>query len=164
MDHCLAQVFCAGLPLCLAKRDFVGFSIFFHDQWVVHRDISRALLKVTYGVATRGQHIPQELVGFRYRNGGAIHEPSLDFTPGVFEARTVAGRQRPDAETLDSFSALVESGFRVPPVTAFLHGVGIFSSPELAAQSFGPPFSKKEQPRDSRNQNHNESDDNGYYS
>jgi len=162
MDHCLAQVFCTGLSLRLAKRDFVGFSIFSHDQWVVHGDISRALLEVTYGIAARRHHITQELVGFRYRNCGAIHKPSLDFAPGVFEPRTVGGHERPDAETLDSCRALVESGFRVPPVAAFLHGMGIFSSAEPAAKSFGPALSKIEQPRDARNHNHGESDDYDY--
>jgi hypothetical protein len=162
MDHCLAQVFCARLPLRLAKRDFVGFSIILHNQRMVHGDISRTLFKVTYRIATRGHHITQQLVGFRYHNGGAVHKPRLDPAPRVFEACTIAGRERPDVETFDSFRALFEPGFRMPPVTAFLHGVGIFSATELAAQSFGPALSKREQRRDARNHNHDESDDCDY--
>jgi hypothetical protein len=103
------------------------------------------------------------LVGFRYRNNGAVHKPRLDSAPGVFEARTIAGRERPDVKTFDSFRALFEPGFRMPPATAFLHGAGIFSATELAAQSFGPALSKKEQRHDARNHNHDDSYDCGYF-
>jgi hypothetical protein len=101
------------------------------------------------------------LVGFRYRTGGAVHKPRLDFAPGIYEACTIAGRERSDVEAFDSFCALVEPGFRMPPITALLHGARIFSATELAAQSFGPALSEKEQRRDTRNHNHDESDDRG---
>jgi hypothetical protein len=101
------------------------------------------------------------LVGFRYRTGGAIHKPRLDFAPGVYEAGMIAGRERPDVETFDSFGPLFEPGFPMPPVTTFLHGAGIFSTAELVAQSFGPALAEKKQCRDARNRDHDESDDCG---
>jgi hypothetical protein len=64
-------------------------------------------------------------------------------------------------ETLNSFRALFEPGFRVAPVTAFLHGTGILSATELAAQSFGPALSEEEPRRGACNHNHDESDDRG---
>ena len=36
MNHRLAQFFRAGLSQCLAKRDSVGCSVIFHNQWMVH--------------------------------------------------------------------------------------------------------------------------------
>ena len=57
-------------------------------------------------------------------------------------------------ETFDPFRAFIEPGFRMPPAAAFLHGAGIFSAAELAAQPIGPALSKKEQRRYDRNHNH----------
>jgi hypothetical protein len=47
-------------------------------------------------------------------------------------------------ESLDSFGALFEPGFRVPPVTPFLHGASIFLATEPGAQLFRPAFSKEQ--------------------
>jgi hypothetical protein len=161
MDHCLAQVFRAGLPLCLPKRDCVSRSVVFQNQRMIHGDICRPLFKITYRIAARGHHITQQLVRCRYRTGGAVNEARLDSAPGLYEARTIAGCERPDVKTLDSLCTPVEPGFRLPPGTAFLYGAGIFSATELAAQSFGPALSEKEQRRDARNHNHDDSDDRG---
>src|SRR4030095_3007994 len=158
MDHCLPQVFCAGLALHLAERDFVSGSIVFHNQWMVHGDISCTLFKITYRITTCRHHSTQQLVGFGYRTRGAVYEPRLDSAPGVTEARTILRRDRPNVETLDSFGAPFECSFRMPTVSAFLHGAGIFSATELASQSFGPALSSKEQCRDARNHNPDETD------
>jgi hypothetical protein len=99
------------------------------------------------------------LVGFRYRTGGAVHKPRLDFVPGVHEALSIAGRKRPDVEAFDAFSALFEPGFRMPPVAALLHGTGIFSATELVTQSFGSALSVKKQHRYARNHDYDEGDD-----
>jgi hypothetical protein len=159
MDHGLSQLFRTRLPLCLAKRDFVGFSIIFHDQGMVHGDISGTLFKVTYRIASRRHHVPQELVGFPYRKGGAVHKSRLDPAPGVLKTRAIGGRKGPDVETIDSLRPLVEPGFRVPPAATFLHGTGVFSAAELAAQSFGPALSQNEQSGDARDHDHGQSDD-----
>jgi hypothetical protein len=62
----------------------------------------------------------------------------LDSTPGLYEARTIACRERPNVKLLDSLGTLFESGFRMPPGAAGLHGASIFSVTELCAQSRGP--------------------------
>jgi len=64
-------------------------------------------------------------------------------------------------ETFNPHRALFEPGFRMLPVTAFLHGARIFSTTELVAQSFGPALSEKEQHRNTRNHNDDESNDRG---
>jgi hypothetical protein len=56
----------------------------------------------------------------------------------------IAGRERTDVESLDSFGALFEPGFRVPPATPFLHGAGIFLATEPGAQFFSPALSEKQ--------------------
>ena len=159
MNHGLAQVFGAGLPPRLLKGDSVSRSVVFQNQWMVHGDIRRPLFKVTYRIATRGHHITQQLVRFRYRTGGAVNEARLDSAPGLHEARAIACRERPDMTRLDSLCALFEPGFRMPPFAAFLHGASILSATELSAQSFGSALSMQNERGDASNENHNESND-----
>src|SRR5579864_503537 len=141
MNHRLAQVLRAGLPIRLPKRDSVSRSVVFQNQRMIHGDICRPLFKVTYRIAPRGHHVTQQLVRFSYRTGGAVNEARLDSAPGLYEARTIACSERPDVKPLDSLCALFEPGFGVPPIAALLHGAIIFSAPELSAQSFSPALS-----------------------
>jgi hypothetical protein len=78
------------------------------------------------------------LVRCRNRTGWAVDEARLYLAPGLYEARSICRRQRPDVKPLDSLCALFERGFRMPPVAVFLHGAGILSATELSAQSFRP--------------------------
>jgi hypothetical protein len=159
MNHCLAQVFGGGLPPRLPKRDLVSRSVVFQNQRMIHGDICRPLFKVTYRIAPRGHHITQQLVRFGYGAGGAVNEVRLDPVPGLYEARTIACRERPDVKPLDSLSALFEPGFRMPPVAAFFHGPSIFSITELGAQSFSPALSMPKERGDTCKENHHESTD-----
>jgi hypothetical protein len=99
------------------------------------------------------------LVRFRYRTGRAVNEARLDSAPGLYEARTIACRERPDVKLLDSLSALFEPGFRMPPVAACLHGASIFSATELCAQSLRPALSVPKERGDACRENHDESTD-----
>src|SRR5579872_4238794 len=141
MYHCLTQVFRAGLPVRLPKRDFVSRSVVFQNQWMGYRDICRPLFKVTYRIAPRGHHITQQLVRFRDRTGGAVNEARLDSAPRLHEALTIACRERPNAKPFDSLSALFEPGFRLSPIAAFLHRASIFNGAKLSAQSCSPTLS-----------------------
>jgi hypothetical protein len=99
------------------------------------------------------------LVRFRYRSGGAVNEARLDSAPGLYEALTIACRERPDVKPLDSLFALFEPSFRMPPVAAFLHGASIFSVTELGAQSFSPALPVQKERGYACNQDHDESTD-----
>jgi hypothetical protein len=99
------------------------------------------------------------LVGFRYRTGRAVHEARLDSAPGLYEARTITCRERPDVELFDSLCALFEPGFRMPPVAACLHGASIFSATELCAQPLRPALSMPKERGDACHENHDESTD-----
>jgi len=83
MNHSLAQVFRSGLPARLAKRDFVGCTVVFENQWMIHGDIGRALFKVGYRIASCGHHIAQQPVRLADRTGGAVHEARLEAAPGL---------------------------------------------------------------------------------
>jgi hypothetical protein len=135
INHCLAQFFRAGTPSRLPKRDFVSRSVVFQNQWMIHGNICCPLFKVAYRIAPRGHHLTQQLVCFRYRTGWAVNEARLDSPPGLYEARTIACSERPDVKRLDSLPALFEPGFRMPSITALLHGAIIFSATELSAQT-----------------------------
>jgi hypothetical protein len=60
---------------------------------------------------------------------------------------------------LDSLCALIEPGFRTPPVAACLHCASIFSVTELCAQSLGPALSVPKERGDACQENHDESTD-----
>jgi len=81
MYHCLTQLFGTGLPPRLLKGDFVGRSVVFDDQWMIHGDICRPLFKVTYRIATGGHHVAQELVRFGDCTGGTVNKTGLDSAP-----------------------------------------------------------------------------------
>ena len=159
MNHCLAQVFGGGLPPRLPKRDLVSRSVVFQNQRMIHGDICRPLFKVTYRIAPRGHHITQQLVRFGYGAGGAVNEVRLDPVPGLYEARTIACRERTDVKPLDALCALFQLGFRMPLVAAFLHGAIVFSVTELSAQSYSPALPVRKKRDDTRSGYHDESND-----
>jgi hypothetical protein len=143
----------------MAKRDFVGCPVIFHNLWMVHGDICRTLFKVTYRITKRGHHIAQQLVGFRYRTSGLVNESCLDPAPGLHEARTITRRKQSEMETFDSLFALFETGFRLLPVPAFPQGAGIFWA-KPSAQPFSPALSEKDQRGDdAQNSNPDENTD-----
>jgi hypothetical protein len=94
MNHCLAQVFRAGLPPRLPERDFVSSPVVFENQWMIHGDIRGPLFKVTDRIASRRHHITPQAVRCRYGAGGAVNEARLNTAPGIDEARAIASRQR----------------------------------------------------------------------
>src|SRR5580704_17548118 len=53
VDHCLAQLFGAGLPKRLPHRDAVTGAIIFHNQWMIHRNICGTLFKIAYRIAAQ---------------------------------------------------------------------------------------------------------------
>ncbi|MGA2591856.1 MAG: hypothetical protein ABSH32_18245 [Bryobacteraceae bacterium] len=149
MNHCLAQVFRVGLSLRLPKSDFVRCPVVFHNQWMIHRDICRPLFKIAYRVAPCGHHVAQQLIRFRHRTGRPVDEARLDASPSLYKARPIGCREWPDVKPLHSFCTLLESGFRMPAVAAYLHGASIFSSAELSAKSLSLPLSVQKERRDS---------------
>jgi hypothetical protein len=159
MNHCLAQVFRAGLPPRLPKRDFVSRSVVFENQRMIHGDICRPLFKVAYRIAPRGHHITQQLVRFRYRTGGAVNEAGLDCAPRLHETRSIACCERPDVKLFDSLHTIFEPGFAMPHVATFPYGATIFSAAKLSAQLFGPALSLQNERRDACNESHDESND-----
>jgi hypothetical protein len=125
---------------------------------MIHRNICPTLLEITYRIAARGHHIAQQLVGFRYRSSGVVNESSLHPVPGFYEAGTIAWHEWSDMETFDSFFTHFKTGFRNPPVPAFLQGAGIFRA-EPSAQSFSPALLEKYPRCDTDNHNRDENTD-----
>jgi hypothetical protein len=126
---------------------------------VVYGDICRTLFKVSYRITTRGHHITYQLVGLRYRTSRGVNEPRLNPEPELFEAVTIAWRERSDVESLDAIFALFEVRFCKSPVTAFLYSAGIFSRTKLRAQSFGPALFEKKERGDAHDHDHGDDSD-----
>ena len=104
MNHGLTQIFCAGLPLRLKKRAFVGCTVIFENERMIHRDIRGSLFEVSHRIAPRGHHVAQQLVGIRHGSAGAVNESCLYFRPRVDKPRTIALSQLSDVQALHSVS------------------------------------------------------------
>jgi hypothetical protein len=161
VDHRQAQVFRAGLPRHLPKRDVVGRSVILQNQGMIDGDIGRPLFEVTDGIASHGHHVAQQVVRFCHRTCRAVDEARLDSAPGFEEGRPVGQREGPNVKGLNSPCAFFEPGFPVPPGAALLHGAGIFSAFEPSAQSLRPAIPAPQSCRDGRGGNHHEHDDQG---
>jgi hypothetical protein len=140
MNHGLAQVFGAGLPAFLTKSALVGSTVIFEDQRMIHGDIRGTLFEIADRIAACGHHVAQQLVGVRYGRTGAVNKARLHFAPALDKSGTIARSERPDVQALDSFGALIERRFRLPPAPAVFYGAGVFSSAKLTAQSFCSAF------------------------
>ena len=98
----------------MADRDFMCGPVMFHDQWMIHGDIRRALFKITYGITTGGHHVAEQSVGLAYGTFGVINKLCLNLAPGRDTTVPVAWRERTDCETLNAFFSLLEPGFPFP--------------------------------------------------
>ena len=146
MNRGLAQFFPAGLHL--PNGDFVRISVVFENQRMILGDVGCRLFKVTDRIASDGHHVPQQQIHFCNRTGGAVDEASRGSAPGLFKARPIGCREGTDVKSLNSLGALVEFGFRVPPVTVLIWGASIFGAAGKSAQSFAPVFSMHEKSDD----------------
>jgi hypothetical protein len=96
------------------------------------------------------------LIGLRDRTSRAVNEPRLDPAPRLYETRTITWGERSDVQTLYSFGALFEPGFRMPPTAVFLQSAVIFSATKLSAQLSSAALSEKKPRRYACNHNHGE--------
>ena len=119
MNHGLSQVFRAGLASRLAKRALVRDPVILENQWMIHGNIRRPLLKITYRIAASGHHVAQQLVGVGYGASRAVNEPRLDSAPSLHKTGMIPRRERPDVQSLDSVRTLVERRFCLPTAPAF---------------------------------------------
>jgi hypothetical protein len=136
VNHRLAQIFGAGLPLRLKKCAPVRRTVIFENERMVHRDIRRSLFEVAYRITARGHHVAQQPVGIRYGSTGAVNESRLYSGPRVDKPRAIGLSYLSDVQALHSVGSLVEYCFCLPLAPAFFHGAGILSTTKLTAQSF----------------------------
>lgn len=64
MNHRLPQVFRARLPLRMTKRNFVPCPVMLHHPWMLHGDVSGALVEVADRVAALAHYVTQCLDRF----------------------------------------------------------------------------------------------------
>jgi hypothetical protein len=96
------------------------------------------------------------LIGLGDRTSGAVNEPRLDPAPRLYETRTITWGERSDVQTLYSFGALFELGFRMPPAAVFFNSAIIFSATKLSAQPSSAALSEKKPRGNACNHNHGE--------
>ena len=63
MNHCLAQVFGAGVAAGVAESDFMPGAIAFDNKWMIHGDVRGTLFKIADRIATSGHDVAEELIG-----------------------------------------------------------------------------------------------------
>jgi hypothetical protein len=59
VNHSLTQIFCTGSTLRLKKRAFVGCTVIFENERMIHRDIRGSLFEVSHRITSRGHHVAQ---------------------------------------------------------------------------------------------------------
>ena len=134
MNHDLAQVFGAGLPLRAAKRALVGGAIVLENLWMIYGDIHPALFNALDRVAARGQDVAQELVGIGHRSARAVNEARLHSAPGLEKSHTVAGSEWEDVQghrssrSFFSFQSFGGQRFHLPQAQVFVHGPRIYAA------------------------------------
>jgi hypothetical protein len=106
----------------LAKRNLVGLAVIIDHEGMVHRDIRRPLLEVSYRIAPGRHELAQKVVSFRHRTAGTVNEAPLDIEPQFREPRAVAGGEWTDMECIDTLRALFEPGFRFSPTPVLCQG------------------------------------------
>jgi hypothetical protein len=101
------------------------------------------------------------LISLRDRTSGAVNEPRLNPAPRLYETRTITCSERSDVQTLYSFGALFEPGFRMSPAAVFLHSAIIFSATKFSSQVSSSALSEKKPSGDACNHNHDETNNQG---
>ena len=111
VDHCLTHFFRSGFIALPPQRQCAGGAIILHNDRMIDRQIVRTPIEIFEGVAPRGHHLRDELVGVADGALRVIDKARLNATPLAGECIGVILRQLAQVETTDPISAFPENGF-----------------------------------------------------
>jgi hypothetical protein len=111
VDHCLTHFFRAGFIALPPQRQCASGAIVLHDDRMIHREVVRTAIEVFEGVATRGHHLRDELIGFAHSPFRVIDKAGLNATPFAGECIGLVLTELAQVETTDTIGAFPENGF-----------------------------------------------------
>jgi hypothetical protein len=111
VDHCLTHFFRVGFIALPSQRQCASGAIILNDHRMIHREVVRTPIEVFEGVATRGHHLRDELIGFAHGAFRVINKARLNATPFAGERIGLILSELAQVETTDAISAFPENGF-----------------------------------------------------
>jgi hypothetical protein len=110
VDDGLAHFLRAGFAPVAAQRQRASGAVVLHDDRVINGQVGRTPIEVFKGVATRGHHLGDELIGFPHGGGGVVHKARLDATPFAGKRIGLIVSELVQVEAADALSALSKDG------------------------------------------------------
>src|SRR6185369_12790488 len=111
MKHCVSEFFCTDRLMAVSKGDVVSDSIVLYHDWMVHRDISNSLLKITDWISTSFHYLRDQTVSGLHRLSRLVNEVSLFSFPLIRESTPLLFIQRRDLQSGNALLSLVQNLF-----------------------------------------------------
>jgi hypothetical protein len=111
VDDCLTHFFRAGFIALPPQRERASRAVVLNDHRMIHREIVRTPIEIFDGVATRGHHLRDELVGLADGPVRIVDKECLDAAPFPGERIGLILSELVQLETADTISAFPENGF-----------------------------------------------------
>ena len=149
VDDGLTHLLGAGLSPLPPQRQRASSAVVLDDHRMVDRQVVRAPLEIFEGVATRGHHLGDELIGFVHGTARVVDETPLHATPFADERIGLISSELAQVETADTFGALPQHGIGTRGADC-LNGAVVLRSKSfaqvcVAAPAHVRPDSKPEQ-------------------
>ena len=111
IDHCLTHFFSAGFPPLPSQRERASGAVILNDHRMVNRQVVRTPIEILEGVATRGHHVRDQLIGFAHGAFRVVDKACLNATPFAGERIGLISSELAQIETTDAIGAFPKNGF-----------------------------------------------------
>ena len=101
MNHGLAEIFSAGLPLFVSHHNLAASPIVVDDVRMIDGEIVDDAIRIVDWIAATAHHVCDQVVCFDHRVLRIVDELRLHIAPRRAEAIGILARERPDRELLD---------------------------------------------------------------
>jgi hypothetical protein len=155
VDHCPTHFFRVGFRPPTSERKCASSAVILDDHRMVNRQVICTLVEVFKGIATRGHHLRDELIGFVHGAVRVVHEARLNATPLSDKRFGLILSELAQVETADALGALPQNGLGACRADG-LNGSFVFGS-ETFAQIHAPAPARVS-PGGQPEQQHNETD------
>jgi hypothetical protein len=159
IDYCLTHFFRAGFIALPPQCECASRAVILNDHRMIHREIVGTPIEIFDGVATRGHHLRDELIGLAYGPVRVVDKECLDAAPFPGERIGLFLSELVQVETVHTISALPENGFSACRADglngSFILGAESFAQVHPSTPARVRPDSKpKQQNNDDRTNEH----------
>ena len=153
IDHCPTHFFRVGFRPLTSERECAGSAVILNDHRMVNRQVVCTLIEVFQGIAARGHHLRDELIGFVHGSVRVVHEARLNATPFAGKRIGLISSELVQVETADALGALPQDGLGTCSADS-LNGSFVFGSETFA--QIHVPAPARVSPGGEPEQQHNE--------